>query len=136
MNKKKRIITIITTMAMFCMMTMSTLAATDVVIFLPENQVWTSSEPVSRSGSYSYVWASCDSVYPLNGADNFSRIQTRLVDSSDTLIMIDNFVALQEGSGYQRLEIQEGYLDLETVYIQFRGNIKLPAKAVVNYEGL
>lgn len=136
MNKKKGIITIITTMAMFCMMTMSALAATDVVIFLPENQVWTSSKPVSRSGSYSYVWASCDSVYPLSGADSFSRIQTRLVNSSDTLIMIDNFVALQEGSGYQRLEIQEGYLDLETVYIQFRGNIKLPAKAVVNYDGL
>lgn len=136
MNKKKRIITIITVMAMFGMMTMSTLAATDVVIFLPENQVWTSSEPVSRSGAFSHVWVSCDSVYPLSGADNFSRIQTRLVNSSDTLIMEDNFVILQEGSGYRHIDILEGYLDLETVYIQFRGNTDLPAKAVVNYDGL
>ncbi len=136
MNKKKRIITIITTMAMFCMMTMSTLAATDVVIFLPENQVWTSSEPVSRSGEYSYVWVSCDSVYPLSGTDNFSKIHTRLVDSSATPIMTSNYVILLEGSGYQKLNIMDEYLDLETVYIQFRGNTSLPAKAVVNYDGI
>lgn len=136
MNKKKGIITIITTMAMFCMMAMSALAATDVVVFLPENQVWTSGAPVSKPGSSSCVWVSCDSVYPLSGTDNFSRIQTRLVDSSETLIMKNNYVTLLEGSGYQRLDIQEQYLDLETVYIQFRGNTSLPAKAVVNYEGL
>ncbi|MBD5476865.1 MAG: hypothetical protein HDR17_12960 [Lachnospiraceae bacterium] len=136
MNKKKRITTIIVTMAMLCMMAMSALADTNVVVTLPENQVWTSSMPVPRSGAYSYVWVSCDAVYPLYGTDNFSRIQTRLVNSEETLIMEDDFVILKEGDGYQEIYIMEGYLGLETVYIQFRGNIYKGAEAVVNYEGL
>ena len=136
MNKKKRITTIIVATAMFCMMAMSALADTKVVVFLPEDQVWTSSMSVPRSGAYSFVWASCDSVYPLTGSDNFSRIQTRLVDSEEMRIMEDGYVVLKEGGGYEKLNIMDEYLDLETVYIQFRGNTYLSAEAVVNYDGL
>ena len=62
MNKKKRITTIIVAIAMLCMMSMTAFADTDVHISLPKNQEWTSKQSVSRTGNYSYVSASLDSV--------------------------------------------------------------------------
>lgn len=124
-------------MAMFCMMSMSALAATNVVISLPKDQAWTSRRSMTRTGNYSYVQASCDSVYPTDGgSDNFSKIQARIVDSSGTLIMTKDYVVLKEGDGYQDLDIKEGYQALSPVYIQFRGNSSSAAEAVVNYKGL
>lgn len=135
MNTKQRITTIIVAMAMFCMMSMSALAATDVVISLPKDQAWTESKSVSRSGAYSYVWASLDSVYPTGGSDNFSKIQARVVNFKGVLIMTSSYKVLNEGDGYQELYIKEGYLANKTVYIQFRGNSNEAAEAVVNYTG-
>lgn len=136
MNKKKRTITIIVTIAMFCMMSMTALAAVNVHVTLPKNQVWTSKIAVSRSGKYSYVAASLDSVYPLSGSDNYEKIQTRLVNSSETTILEDaDYVVLKEGDKYTKLHIKEGYLDNKTVYIQFRGNTNAAAEAIVNYNG-
>lgn len=51
--------------------------------------------------------------------------EDRLVNSEETLIMTEDYVVLKEGNGYQELYIKDGYLDLETVYIQFRGNTYL-----------
>lgn len=137
MNKKKRIITVIVVMAMFCMMSMSVLAVNNVVISLPKDQVWTPKRVVMRTGNYSYVQASCDSVYPTNGnSDNFSKIQARIVDDKGKWIMTDDYVVLPEGGGFQNLNIKEGYLNYKTVYIEFRGNTNSEAEAVVNYDGL
>lgn len=138
MNKKKRIATIIVAIAMFCMMSMSALAASNVFVSLPANQVWTDSAAVTRlSSNYSYIQASCDSVYPKNGgSDNFTKIQTRLVSSEDTLILKDDeeYNTLTEGKGYKKVYIKDGYIDKPT-YIQFRGNTNAEAEAVVNYFG-
>lgn len=137
MNKKKKITTVFVAMAMFCMMSISALAATNVVISLPKNQTWTAKVSMDRTGRYSYVQASCDSVYPTDGSsDNFGKIQTRIVNSSGTLIMTKDYAVLNEGDGYKDLSIKEGYLSLDTVYIQFRGNSSAAAEAVVNYRGL
>lgn len=135
MNKKKKITTVIVAMAMFCMMSISALAATNVVVSLPKDQAWTSKKSVTRTGSYSYIEASCDSVYPTSGSDNFSKIQARVVNSAGTLIMTKDYEVLKEGDGYQELHIKDGYLALDTVYIQFRGNSSSAAEAVVNYRG-
>ena len=43
--KRKNIITGIVVMAMLLMMSMSAMAASDVVVYLPENQVWTGGYP-------------------------------------------------------------------------------------------
>lgn len=137
MNKKKRLTTVFVVMAMFCMMSMSVLAATNVVISLPKDQAWTTKRSMTRTGNYSYVQASCDSVYPTDGStDLFSKIQARIINSSGTLIMTKDYVSLKEGDGYQDLNIKEGYLADKTVYIQFRGNTNSAAEAVVNYQGL
>ena len=135
MNKKKKITTVIVAMAMFCMMSISALAATNVVVSLPKDQAWTTKKDVTRTGNYSYIEASCDSVYPTSGNDNFSKIQSRVVNSSGTLIMKKDYVVLNEGEGYEELPIKDGYLSLKTVYIQFRGNTSSAAEAVVNYRG-
>lgn len=49
--------------------------------------------------------------------------------------MKDDFVGIKEGSGYKDLKIEDGYLNLETVYIQFRGNTQEAAEAIVSYNG-
>lgn len=137
MNKKRRIITIIVALSMFCMMSMSALAdGWNVHIYLPENQEWTSGGSILRSGKYSYVMACCDSVYPTIGTDNYTKIQARLVDSSGERIMLDDCVILKEGSGYKHLYIMEGYQNLGTIYIQFRGNTNAGAEAVVSFYSL
>lgn len=137
MDKKKKIITLIVAMAMFCMMSMSALADVDVVVSLPKDQVWTSGYSVSRKAEDSSVYACCQSVYPTNGAiDTYKRIQARVVNSSGTLIMTTNKVVLEEGGGYQLLDIKDIYSHLETVYIQFRGNSNAAAEAVVAYFSL
>ena len=121
-------------MAMFCMMSMSALAST--MISLPENQVWTSKAAISRTGSFSFVYAKCESVYPSSGSDNFTKIQTRLVNSSGKLIMKKDYETLTEGKASSLLYIKEGYLADKTVYIQFRGNTNAAAEAVVDYYSL
>lgn len=133
MNKKKGIVTIIVAIAMFCMMSMSVLADSDVHISLPENQVWTTGLSMTRTGMFSYVYAACNSVYPESGSDNYTRIQTRLVNSSGTLIMTKDHETLKEGDAVTPLYIKEGYLSYSTVYIQFRGNTNKSAKAIVEY---
>lgn len=133
MSRRKRITIIIVAMLMFCMMSMSALAAINVHISLPKDQVWTDSLDVSRTAGFSYVKASCDSVYPTSGSDNFTKIQVRIVNSSGALIMTSNYEVLKEGDGYKMLYIKEGYLANKTVYLQFRGNSSAAAEAVVNY---
>ncbi|MCM1091392.1 MAG: hypothetical protein NC092_08200 [Butyrivibrio sp.] len=133
---KRGITTLIVTMAMFCMMSMSALAAGAGLkeqIHLSANQVWTGSYSISRTGDYSYVYARCNSVYPPSGTDNFTKIQARLVNSSGTLIMTATYVVLNESEGYKKLYIADGYLNENPVYIQFRGNTKDAAEAIVSY---
>lgn len=120
---------------MFCMMAMTAFADTGVHISLPKDQVWTSGQAVSRTGNYSYVSVSLDSVYPTSGSDYFTKIQAKLVNRIGVLIMTSNYVILKEGDGYQNLHIQEGYLASKLVYIKFRGNTDAAAEAIVNYTG-
>ena len=80
--------------------------------------------------------AGCDTVYPLRGTDNFSRIQVRLVNASGKLIMTKDYETLTEGETARLLYIDDGYLASKTVYIQFRGNTKAAAGAIVEYFSL
>lgn len=135
MNKKKGIISVALVMVMFCMMSITVHAQSSVPVSLPENQVWTSGIAVSRGpANFSYVAVSLDSVYPLSGSDHFTKIQARLVDASGNVILKDaEYVVLTEGTGFAKLYIQEGYLSLKTVYLQFRGNKSDAANAVVSF---
>lgn len=134
--KKKIIISFILTL-MIVLNGMSTFAAvSNKSITIQADQVWSISLSDKRSTNYSHVSAGCDTVYPFSGSDNFSKIQTRVVNSSGTVISTQSYTVLQEGSGMKNISLKEGYLGLSTVYFQFRGNSSSSAKAIVDYDGL
>lgn len=136
MSKKTKVVSMIVVMFMFCVMSIPVLGAYNEVIYLPEGQKWVSGYSVGRTGCFSYIKISCDSVYPLSGNDNFSRIQARILNSQGVKIMDSDYEVLKEGDGYKNFYIKEGYLNEERVYIEFRGNSSPEAEAVVNYIGL
>lgn len=110
---------------------------TSVRVDLAPNQVWSSKYTVERSCQYSYVFAALKSVYPTSGTDNFTKIQARLVSNSGISITDNNsgYVVLKEGAGDQQIFVKNGYLNVPTVYIQFRGNTDARAIALVEYFG-
>lgn len=101
--------------------------------YLPAQQIWTASGVETRTGNYSYVQIGCDSVYPLEGADNFKKIQARIRNVDKAVIMNGSYVVLTEGAGLTNVTIKEGYLGTSTVFFQFRGNSQEAAYAVVTY---
>jgi hypothetical protein len=123
----------IITAVIVCMMGIPTFAAANVVVSLSANQVWTSGYAQSRSGNYTSGYASCSSVYPLSGSDNFKKMQFRLTSSSGTQISLNASYVLEEGGGYSGAGIKSEYAGLQTIYFQFRGNSHEAANAVVNY---
>lgn len=132
---KSKLVTAVTVVAMWGMMAMPVGAASNVVVYLPANQLWTGSYSASRSGAYRYVNAQCNSVYPISGEDNFTRIQVTVVSNNNTTILEDEVATLTEGQGMETLNIKNGYLNLRTVYFKFRGNSSSAANAVVSYKG-
>lgn len=132
--KKRSMVCTVLLLAMFVAMCIPAMAASNQVISLPANQVWTTAGSDARSGAYSYVNVRNHSVYPASGNDSFSVIQCKITTSSGTLLCNDSYYRLDEGdSGYTRIDIREGYLNTETVYFKFRGNTDKSAKAVVSY---
>ena len=131
---KKHRISILVALGMI-MITCMPVFATSRTIELPSNQVWTAKFSEPRTGRYSQVAAECDSVYPLSGSDNFTRIQCRVVNQSGTVITGNDYYRLTEGMPSTYITIEEGYLNLSVVYFQFRGNTPSPAYTVVSYYG-
>ena len=131
--KRKILVTGVITFLMMATMLMSTFAAIDKNITIPSNQAWTSGSSEARTGNYSNVKVKCNSVYPESGTDNFSKIQTRITNSSGTLIMNTEYTTLTEGNDYSYIAIKQGYLNTTTVRFQFRGNTSKSAKAVVSF---
>lgn len=134
-TRKSKLITAVTVMAMCIMTAVPVGAASNVVVYLPQNQLWTGAYSTSRSTAYSYVSAECNSVYPLSGSDNFTQIQVTVVSNNNTTILKGEVATLTEGQGMKSLTIKDGYLDLRTVYFKFRGNSSSAANAVVSYQG-
>lgn len=132
---KKRMVTAIVAIAILCMMPVTAFANSNVHIFLAKNQAWTPNFSVQRTTNFSYISVSLNSVYPSQGTDKYEKIQARIVDNAGTLIINSSYEVLTEGSGLKKLSIKEGYLSNEIVYLQFRGNTKEPAEAIVDYYG-
>lgn len=106
------------------------------IIKLPENQVWTTAGNDARSGYYNDVYVRCHTVYPEDGLDVFSTIQARITNSKGTVIMDDEYVKVSESdSDGKAIPIKNGYLNLDSITFQFRGNSSLGANAEVSYSG-
>ena len=117
------------------MFSMSILSYASATITLPANKVWTSSLSASRSGAYENAKAKLLAVYPTSGSDNYTKAQVRLVNGSGNQISEKSYVVLTEGSGWKKVKIADGYLNLKTIYFQFRGNSNDSAMAEVDYAG-
>lgn len=135
-NYEKKFLTGLMVFVMMAMSFIPAFAQNHQTIRLPKNKVWMTAGDTSRSGNYSYVRASCDSVYPIQGNDTFQRIQVRVKDTKGHVISVEPYTVLKEGAGQKNVTLKEGYLAARTVKFQFRGNSDAEAYAVVNYYGL
>ena len=105
-------------------------------IAIPANQVWTSGYGAPRSLEYSYAGARCIAVYPLQGIDNFRKIQCALFTRNSVNIGFASYYVLTEGATvYTPVKIKEGYLDETVTLFKFRGNSNSAAEARVDYTG-
>lgn len=108
--------------------------ATTKVLSLPSGQAWVSTPLETRTGSYSYVYAQNESVYPYSGQDQYELIHCRILNSSGTRISVDSYEVLDETkAGYSEIELRQGYLHYTSIEFEFRGNSTNAARAVVTY---
>lgn len=130
---RRKILTGLMAVVMMATSVMPTFAQTHQTIRLPKNQVWMYAGDINRTGSYSYVVASCEAVYPIKGTDTFKKVQVRVKDTKGHVITEGEKTVLTEGKKEVKLRLREGYYGTRIVKFQFRGNTKREAYAVVNY---
>lgn len=105
-------------------------------IWLPPNMVWTYGGEVTHNSSYHGAEAMCESVYPdKGGVDTFKVIRCRITDYYGNVISTKSSIPLKEGTGYQGIEIKQGYNHLGYIYFHFQGNSDSSANAIVSYNG-
>lgn len=124
---KKRILSIIiTTIILMSMIGTNALAVTvpsSVInrdITVGKDQKWTYVAPISRTTKYSYFKASCTTVHPTGGTDNFEYIQAT-GKTMDGLVW-GSIATIREGYGYYKITLSDGYLDQKYIAVYFRGN--------------
>lgn len=133
---KKKIMAVMLVAGLMVMNYVSTFAVVHQEIYIPRDQTWmTAPNSVVNDGNYSYVGAGCNAVYPISGADNFTRIQVRVrnINAISITEASVGYVVLNEADEDQRVDLKEGYISNTPIYFQFRGNSSEPAYANVNY---
>ncbi len=131
---KRKILTGLMASVIMVMSVMPVFAQTHQTIRLPKNKVWMYAGDINRKGGYSYVNASCETVYPIRGKDTFKKIGVRVKDTKGHVITGE--YTLTEGGKTKKLKLKEGYYAVKIVKFQFRGNSKKEAYAIVNYNAL
>ncbi|MGB8455028.1 MAG: hypothetical protein WCD89_22195 [Anaerocolumna sp.] len=140
MKVKKKIASVISlVLVLGFIMGTNAFAATDQIITVGKDMTWKDVDYLYRSGLDPYITASCSSVYPDSGTDNFTRIQVGLKrtpnsPSPDTIINWGGYYVLYEGEGDTKVQILDNYLSAYNIRICFRGNDPdYGANAVVSY---
>ena len=87
----------------------------------------------TRTGAYSYTRVGCNSVYPTSGADNYTQIEVRLVNTAHTQWISDT-VTITEGTGLHNVYIYQGLLNISSFQFGFRYIDNHAAGAVVKYD--
>ncbi len=138
MNKKVKVFIVnLFAVMLFAVNGIMCLAASgEVQIGILPNQVWTSQSDHTdaRTGKYSSVYARNHAVRPISGIDTFSKIQVRVTNGYG-LVVSDIYTLNESASNNTSIPIKDGYLDIELVGFQFRGNSDSPAYATVSYDG-
>lgn len=90
----------------------------------------------SRSGDYNYVYVNIQSVYPLEGKDNFTKCKVRIYKCDWTGAAFSNIYTLTEGNGNQIISLYNGGLSCLKFDIRFAGNDpEYGAKIQFSYDG-
>lgn len=90
----------------------------------------------SRTGNYNYIYVNIQSVYPLQGTDNFTKCKVRVYKRDWTGAAFSNEYTLTEGYGNQTISLYNGGLSCLQFDIRFAGNNPdYGAKILFNYDG-
>lgn len=77
---------------------------------------------LTRTGNYSYVTVTADSVYPTDGStDEFTRCRTKLTENKVSPRDISDVWTLTEGISCN-VKIKEGWLQISPFRLYFSGN--------------
>ncbi len=77
---------------------------------------------LTRTGNYSYVTVTADSVYPTDGStDEFTRCRTKLTENKVSPLDISKVYTLTEGVSFN-VSIKEGWLQISPFRLYFSGN--------------
>ncbi|MDO5410604.1 MAG: hypothetical protein Q4F21_09155 [Lachnospiraceae bacterium] len=111
-------------------------AATTKTIFLKKNQEWTIGYGATRTRTVDYVSVRCYAVYPPEGGeDTYTRIQA-IIRTPTGKDLCASTVLYENATKTTPLKIKEGYLNLVSVNVHFRGNNPIyTAEANVYYSG-
>lgn len=90
----------------------------------------------SRTGNYNYVYVNIESVYPVEGKDNFTKCKVRIYKGDWTGAAFSNEYTLTEGYGNQTISLYNGGLSCLKFNIKFAGNDpEYGAKIHFSYDG-
>ncbi len=93
---------------------------------------------IKRTRDFSYASVAVSSVYPVNtySEDNYTRCFTKLFHNTIGNTPISDKYLLMEGTGYQKITINEGYLSQSKFDLCFAGyNANLAAYIAYAYKG-
>lgn len=92
---------------------------------------------ITRTMAYSYAQVQIDAVYPTGTytIDKYSRANAKLFHHTTPNQPISNNYLISEGSGYQNVTINEGYLNLSSFDLCFAGNTNNPVVVAYHYNG-
>lgn len=132
----RKLITIFVVIVLLAITCVPVFAASNQVVYLFENQVWTKGYGEAHDPDYYRCGAMCHSVYPYSGWDLFSNIQCKVTNTYNEVIAVKPTYTLTEGaSSYTEIAIMDGELSTTTVFFHFRGNSSAQAQAIVSYTG-
>lgn len=115
---------------------MANYAVSHRLVHLPANQVWMPGGSVWHTPGIKGAVVQCHSVYPdKEGTDNYQYIRCRIVDNYGIIVSMESDKKIQEGTGYQDMELRDGYTQSGTLNFHFRGNTKESAYTDVSYKG-
>ena len=92
---------------------------------------------ITRTMAYSYAQVQIDAVYPAGtySTDPYWRANARLYHHTIPNQPISDTYLISEGSGYQNVTINEGYLNLSSFDLCFAGNTNNPVVVAYHYNG-
>ena len=136
MKRCRMLLAVITVVVMITVTCMPVLAASNQLVSLAADQIWTKGYGEAHDPAYLHCGAGCHSVYPYSNTDLYTKIQCKVTNTYNVTIAAAPTYTLRESdTWYTPIPLMDGYLTTSTVYFHFRGNTSAQAQAIVSYVG-